>query len=377
QGAMNVTVRNVITSMRLMSAVDWADFFESVSAVDAALRAASDFAAMDFATRDRYRHAIEELARGSGHTEIEVAQSAIDSARGAASEVPNGDGARARREHHPGYYLISEGRHTLEEHLGFRAPVRDWIARANAAAGIKGYLGTIAVVCAIIVVAGLVAVDHRLDGWTRLVLAMLAIIPAMDAAIAIVNRAVTTVVGPATIPALELHDGVPASLRSIVVMPTLLASRAEIDEQIERLEVHYLASPDGELYFALLSDWTDSATETAPGDDGLLAVATAGIARLNQRHGPGPAGARFLLLHRRRIWDEAEGMWMGWERKRGKLHELNRMLRGGADTTFIAQDGHASAVPDGVRYVITLDADTRLPRGAAKRMVGKMAHPLN
>ncbi len=209
QGAMNVTVRNVITSMRLMSAVDWADFFESVSAVDAVLRADSDFAAMDFATRDRYRHAIEKLARGSDHTEVEVAQSAIDSARGAASEVPN-DGVKARREHHPGYYLISEGRHALEAQLGFRAPVRDWIARANASAGIMGYLGTIGVVTAVIVACGLLAiVDAHASGWTRVVLAMLAIIPAMDAAVALVNRAVTTVIGPATVPALELHDGVP------------------------------------------------------------------------------------------------------------------------------------------------------------------------
>ncbi len=379
QGAMNVTVRNVITSMRLMSAVDWADFFESVSAVDAVLRADSDFAAMDFATRDRYRHAIEKLARGSGHTEIEVAQSAIAAAGSAPAHTEaSGDGATTRREHDPGYYLISRGRHSLEEQLGFRAPVRDWIARANAAAGIMGYLGTIAAVSAIIVACGLLAIgDARVGEWTRGVLAMLAIIPAMDAAVALVNRAVASFIGPATIPALELHDGVPPSLRTIVVMPTLLTTRAEVDEQIERLEVHYLASPDGELYFAILSDWADSATETAPGDDDLLGVAIAGIARLNQRHARGPAGDRFLLLHRRRIWDEAEGVWMGWERKRGKLHELNRLLRGATDTTFIASEAHAPTVPDGVRYVITLDADTRIPRGAARRMVGKMAHPLN
>ena len=377
QGAMNVTVRNVITSMRLMSAVDWADFFESVSAVDAVLRADSDFGTMDFATRDRYRHAIEKLALGSRHTEVEVAQSAIDSAKSAAAEKAN-DGVVARREHDPGYYLISEGRHALEAKLGFRAPVRDWIARANKAAGIKGYLGTIAVVTAVVVACGLIAIeDAQVGGWTRLILAMLAIIPAIDAAVALVNRAVTTVIGPATIPALDLHTGVPASLRTIVVMPTLLTTRAEIDEQIERLEVHFLASPDGEFYFALLSDWIDAATETAPDDGELLALATAGIARLNQLHAPGPAGPRFLLLHRRRVWDEAEGVWMGWERKRGKLHELNRLLRGVSDTTFVASDGHAPAVPGGVRYVITLDADTRLPRGAARRMVGKMAHPLN
>ena len=140
QGATNVTVRNVITSMRLMSAVDWAEFFESVSMVDAVLRADSDFAAMDFATRDGYRHAIEKLARGSGHTEIEVAQDAIAAAKRAAPEGPNRDGATARREHDPGYYLISRGLHAFEKELGFRAPIRDWIARANAAAGIIGYL---------------------------------------------------------------------------------------------------------------------------------------------------------------------------------------------------------------------------------------------
>ena len=163
----------------------------------------------------------------------------------------------------------------------------------------------------------------------------------------------------------------------MVVVPTLLTTRAELDEQIERLEVHYLASQDGDLRFALLSDWTDCATENAPDDDELLGAAAEGIARLNQRHGPAPEGARFLLLHRRRIWNEGQGKWIGWERKRGKLHELNRLLRGATDTTFVAIDGRSPIVPPGVRYVITLDADTRLPRGTARRLIGKMAHPLN
>ena len=379
QGAMNVTVRNVITSMRLISAVDWAEFFESVSHVDAVLRASSDFVEMDFPTRDRYRHAIEELARGSGHTEIKVARLAVAAAKRAAPEGPNRDGATARREHDPGYYLISRGRHAVETELGFRAPFRDWIVRANAAAGILGYLGTIAAVSAIIFALPLLAlVESGVSGWTRFILAILAVIPAMDAAVSLVNRAVTICIGPATLPGLELHDGVPVGLRTIVVVPTLLTTRAELEEQVERLEVHYLASSlDGDLRFALLSDWTDSATESAPGDDELLGVAAAAIARLNQRHGATPDGARFLLLHRRRTWNEAQGKWMGWERKRGKLRELNRLLRGATDTTFIAEGGQAPVVPAGVRYVITLDADTRLPRGAAKRLVGKMAHALN
>ncbi len=379
QGAMNVTVRNVITSMRLMSAVDWADFFESVSVVDAILRADSDFAAMDFATRDSYRHAIEKLARGSAHSEIEVAEHAVAAVKRAAPEGMSRDAVTALRERDPGYYLVSRGRHAFEKELGFRAPIRDWIERANAAAGIAGYVGTIAAVSAIILIASLVAISGaHLSAWTLLILAIVGAIPAMEAAVTLVNRGVTIAISPAMIPALELRDGVPASLRTIVVMPTLLTTQAEVEEQIERLEVHYLASPDGELRFAILSDWCDSATESAVGDDQLLGAAASAIAQLNVRHTPASdGGARFILLHRRRVWDDAEGKWMGWERKRGKLHELNRLLRGATDTNFLGVDGHPPRVPEGIRYVITLDADTRLPRGAAKRLVGKMAHPLN
>ena len=163
----------------------------------------------------------------------------------------------------------------------------------------------------------------------------------------------------------------------MVVVPTLLTSRAGVDEQIERLEVHHLASRDGDLRFGLLTDWTDSATETTSGDDDLFTAAVDGIAQLNQRYGATSDGPRFFLLHRRRLWNEGQGTWIGWERKRGKLHELNRWLRGATDTTFVPIGGVLPVPPSAVRYVITLDADTRLPPGAAKRLVGKMAHPLN
>ena len=178
QGAMNVTVRNVITSMRFMSAVDWAEFFESVSLVDAVLRANSNFAAMDFPTRDSYRHAIEDLARGSGHTEIEAALFAVAAAKRAAPAGPGRDATTVRREQDPGYYLISRGRQTVEQGLGFRAPLSQWIARASAAAGISGYLGTIAVVNAFFLALVLCALAHyEVSGWTLFVLALLAALP--------------------------------------------------------------------------------------------------------------------------------------------------------------------------------------------------------
>src|SRR4030095_1123022 len=207
------------------------------------------------------------------------------------------------------------------------------------------------------------------------VLALLALVPASDLAIALLNRSVAVLVTPATLPRLELPDGVPSHLRALVAVPMLLTDGAEVEEQIERLEVHYLANPDGDVRFAVLSDWTDAPAASAPGDDATLDAAREGIARLNRRHGTtADGGARFLLFHRRRLWNASEQTWMGWERKRGKLHELNRLLRGATDTSFLPT---GSVAPSGVRYVITLDADTRLPRGAVERLVGTMAHPLN
>jgi len=378
QGAMNVTVRNVITSMRLISSTDWAELFESVSLVDAVLAADHDFAAMDFATRDRYRHAIEELARGSGHSELEVARCAVAAANRCAHEsLVDGDAASCH-QHDPGYYLISNGRRAFEREIGFRAPVKDWVKRASAAAGIFGYLGAIAFLSACVIsLPLLVAIHAGAGGLTLALLVFLALVPAADLAVALVNRDVTSRHKPDLLPGLALREGVPVSLRTMVAVPTVLTTPADVEEQIERLEVRYLASADGEITFALISDWTDSPTETAPGDEDLLAAAARGIARLNRRYGPATDGERFFLFHRRRVWNESEGMWMGWERKRGKLHELNRLLRGAADTTFVGDHRGTPAVPAGVRYVITLDADTRLPRGVAKRLVGKMAHPLN
>jgi cyclic beta-1,2-glucan synthetase len=378
QAATNVTVRNVITSMRLISAFDWAEFFESVSLVDEMLWADTGFAAPDFTTRDRYRHAIEELSRCSRHSELEVARRAVSQAKSRRAEAQGATDPSAGRIADPGYYLIAHGRLAFERELGFRTPIKTWLRRAYVTQATSRYLGTLAIVSGLILALFLVnsgATEVGVAGL--LLLGFLALVPASDLAIALVNRQVTELLGPRVLPRLALRDGVPANLRSLIVVPTLLTGQDQVAEQIERLEVHYLANPDGDLRFALLSDWTDAPRENMPGDDELLAAAVEGIALLNRRHGPAPEGReRFFLFHRRRGWNESERKWIGWERKRGKLHELNRLLRGATDTTFLLTGG-GSRFPSGIRYVITLDADTRLPRGAACRLVGTMAHPLN
>jgi len=379
QTAMNVTVRNIIPSMRLMMDFDWNEFVESISLVDEVLRSETSFGEMDFATRDAYRHAIEDLSRGSDHKEIEIAEHVVHRIRRARTK-PLGDGQpREDRSTDPGYYLISAGRIAFEHELGFRVPWKTKLLRLYMRSAAASYLGTIALGTALLVALPLL--HERTAGvavWGLWLLGLLAAVPASDLAIALVNRFVTDLLGPRMLPRLELRGGVTEQLRTIVVVPTLLTNQHDIEQLVERLEVHYLANSEGDLRFALLTDWVDAATEGLPGDDELLATARDGIARLNKMHGPAPDGDdRFLLLHRKRVWNESEGRWMGWERKRGKLRELNQLLRGGTNTTFLPIDGRPAQAPAGVRYVITLDADTRMPRGVTCRLVGTMAHPLN
>jgi cyclic beta-1,2-glucan synthetase len=331
---------------------------------------------MDFPTRNLYRSAIEQLARGSSSTELEVADLALNASHAAAAGAVNP--AAAERAGDPGYHLIAEGRRALERTIGFRPPPRLRINRFHIRLGVGGYVGEILFVTTGLLLLALwaLATPGLAVGWLAL-FALIGFLPATEVASALVNRAVTWSFGATTLPGLALTAGIPPSLRTIVAVPTLLTSKADLLEQIERLEVHHLAGAGGDLTFALLSDGVDANQEVLEGDAHLLGVAAEAIGRLNRRYGPGPGGSRFLLLHRHRVFNAGENKWMGWERKRGKLHELNRLLRGATDTTFMPVAAPAQQVPADVRYVVTLDADTRLPRDAALRLIGKMAHPLN
>ncbi|EEW26175.1 GH36-type glycosyl hydrolase domain-containing protein [Rhodobacter ferrooxidans] len=351
QGAANVTMRNLVTSMRLLSELDWAEFFEAVSLIDVQLRQGSDFAAMDFATRNQYRTAIETLARGSDYSETAVTEAALATGN-------------------PGKALIGQQKRLLETALGFRPPWRLRLRRRVRGQGLPGYLGALGLASAAVLALALAA--SGAGGWSLVALALTGLAVAVEAGTALVNLAVTRSLGPRLLPGMALEHGIPPDLRVLVAVPVLLSDAADLAQQIERLEVHFLSSIGGAVHYALLSDGPDAALETTPQDAALFALATEGIAALNARH-PGEGGNRFYLLHRHRLWNPAEGVWMGWERKRGKLVELNRLLRGATDTSFAL----GPPLPQDIRFVITLDADTRLMRDTVRRMVGKLAHPLN
>jgi cyclic beta-1,2-glucan synthetase len=363
-GASNVTMRNIVTSMRLVSEMDWADFLEEVSLVDARLRETETYAAMDFATRNRYRTEIEILARGSDMSEGAVTDACLTHAQQGDSDH--------RRD--PGHWLIGEGRSALEATIGFRPPVRMNLMRKVGRLGLPGYLAAIAVVSAAVLGLALVLMETAGAGLVALVfLGLTGIAIAADLGSAIVNTSVTRTIPPKPLPALDLAKGIPPHLRTLVAVPVLLHDTDDLAAQIERLEVHHLSSSGGAVHFALLSDAGDSLSEVDAQHPLLVSAAVAAIARLNALY-PSDDSDRFYFLHRRHLWNPSEGVWMGWERKRGKLVELNRLLRGATDTSFAVV---SSPLPQSIRYVITLDADTRLLRGTVAQMVGKIAHPLN
>ena len=298
QGAANVTVRNIVTSLRVIAEVDWQVLFERYCLVDDVLASGCAFHDMDFATRNLYRGAVEDLARRSDHDELDIARLALAAAQ---APHPSCELQEQLRRSDPGYHLISGGRLEFERSIGVRG-LRIRPAFASTRLTFHIYARTIVATSAIVLAAPLIALATLGLGSAQLIiLAILGAICAIDAGVALVNRGAALFVGPVPLPGLELRGGVPQSLRTLVAVPTLLTTAEDIAEQVERLEIHHLASPEGDLHFALLSDWIDADVERAEGDAELVAVACDSIERLNRRYGPAPAGPRFLLLHRRRV----------------------------------------------------------------------------
>jgi cyclic beta-1,2-glucan synthetase len=367
----NVTSGNIIRGLRMINDIDWSVWFETVSPVDLLLRERADFARLDFASRDQYRGEIEELAKHSRLTELQVAQKAVQIAGSAAASETGGEPAAGSDI---GFLLVGPRRSEFEKAIGYRPSGATRLFRFYQK---TGWVGIVMPVLALtMLLLGMSAGALSLAGVpVPAIVLLLALfsVPASEGALGFFNAVMLLFLEPSRLVGYDYSDGVPAERRTLVVVPTLIGSRDDVEESARNLEVHYLANMTGELHFAMLSDWPDSNQETSSHDRDILNFATAQIAALNDRY-PAKGAPRFHLLHRRRLYNESEGRWMGWERKRGKLHELDLLLRGDDDTTFLPTD---VPLPEGIVYVMTLDADTRMTRDAVARLVGKLSHPLN
>jgi hypothetical protein len=357
----------IVSSLRKLSETAWKEFFEAVNEVDPVLARdpAGAYSRMDFESRDLYRRTIGELARHGKHDERAVAAMAVRLAARSAEHSDQSPGAVRRA--HVGFYLIDRGASELERMAGYRAPLRTRLSRWVLHYPTRFYLAGIEILTLLIVFAMLEGLDTLTPIFSGM---LLLILPATQAAIDFMNNLAATIVPTRAMPKLDFSEGIPDDCVTLVAVPALLINEAQIRDLVLDLEIRYLANRDPNLYFALVTDSPDAQTETDRRDN-LVELAAALIEALNRRDARSPA----FLLHRHRVYNEQEGRWMGWERKRGKLLDLNQVLRGGFDA-FPVKVGNIGRLQS-VRYVITLDSDTQLPRDSAAKLVGAMAHPLN
>jgi cyclic beta-1,2-glucan synthetase len=365
-----ITVSNCITSLRAIARLDWKEFVESQSATEKILRKdlSGHYSQMMFGTRDHYRHVVEHIAKRTKKPEEEVANIAL-------GLTVQGHGQGDEPRSHVGYYLIGEGRKELEAATGYKPPIGEQLHRWTQRHPTALYFGSIAGVTALLLalVFKVVPADTMAE---RIAVFLASLIVVNEIAISVVNQLVTMLMPPHVLPKLEFRDnGISEEFRTAVVVPTLFGSVNAVGEALSHIEVQYLANRDPNLFFAILSDFTDADTESRPEDEKILAAAVEGIEELNRKHRR-DGGDVFFLFHRRRIWNERQGVWMGWERKRGKLGQFNRYLRGDAQDAFMTIVGDTTPLLS-VKYVITLDSDTVLPRDSAQMLTGTMAHPLN
>jgi cyclic beta-1,2-glucan synthetase len=364
----NVTMGNIVKSLRLIDDTEWSVWFEDVSQIDKIFRERTDYEALDFGSRNAYRSRIEKLARLSKKSETEVATIAIRLSEEASASNPD------PRETNVGAFIVGRRRRELEAAVGYQPTLSQSMVRQVRRLSWFSVAGPVLLITvAAMAIAGWFLVQSAIPLPIVFFFLLMFSLPASEGATGLFNTLVTYVVRPARLVGYEFKEGIPEEARTLVVVPCLITDRDTVDELVRNLEVHYLANPHGDIFFALLSDWRDSKIEETDEDLEILDYAKREIAALNARY-PSERRARFYLLHRRRLYNPSEGAWMGWERKRGKLHELNLLLRGDRDTTYLPG---ANTAPQNIQYVMTLDSDTRLMREAVTKLVGKMHHPIN
>lgn len=375
QAARQVTIGNAITSLRTVAALDWHELFESLSLVEAILRQdpSGHYPCLDFASRDYYRHRLEKLARSYQLPERVVAEQVLALAREAAEQDERKlDEAVC----HVGYYLLGQGRLMLEDRLGGRPRALGRWQRWLEAHPYRAYFGSLALISLGVIYLCLSFIS-RAGGsrsWWWLALLPLLALVASEIAVMLVNFTISRICPPRLLPRLELRGGIGPENSTLVIIPTLLPKAAKVKELLEKLEMHYLANREDNLYFALVGDFKDGPEAEDEEDRKIVEAALTGIAELNRRY-PAPQ-PRFYYFHRERRYNPAQGQWLGWERKRGAIIELNDLLRGATDTSYTILSCEREQLPR-VKYIITVDADTSLPPGTARQLIGTMAHPLN
>ncbi|OPJ63563.1 N,N'-diacetylchitobiose phosphorylase [Clostridium oryzae] len=373
EASYQFSLGNSITSIRNITALNWKDVFEKLSYVEQILREdpAEVYSNMDFESRDFYRHKLEKIAKKIDTGESFVAKKALECARQAVKD------GKQDYETHIGYYIIDDGERCLKEKLPYKHSFIEKMSANNSSSKMKIYMTAIILSCVLLESA--VLLDGYRSGqnitiWQYIIWAIAILVPISEIVISILNLIINTVSTPRFIPKIEFKKEIPESSRTVVAIPMLISNENRVKEIIGKLEVYYLANMDKNIYFALLGDFKDSDKEYEASDTVITQCVLKEIEKLNKKYSVD--SDIFYFLSRKRCYNQKEKLWMGWERKRGKLMEFNSLLRGKEDTSYSIISGDISELKKSV-YVITLDADTMLPRDCAKKLIGAMSHILN
>jgi cyclic beta-1,2-glucan synthetase len=374
QAADQVSVSNSIGTLRFLSATDWREFVETLSSIEQVLR--QDFTGiyplMDFATRDRYRHVVEAISKASPLSETEVAQKVLELA--AKHKDLN---VESKREDHIGYYLVDNGLRQTEIAAGMRSTLKQKLSRFTRRRPVFLFLLSISLLTLSVATGMLyVAWGYGINSWLLVTfVGLLSVSGSAHLAVSLVNWLSTIWVKPHLLPRMDFSKGIPDECRTLVIIPTMLSGKAYIEQLVEALEIRFLANKEVNLHFGLLTDFLDAEAAIMPGDNDLLELVSTRIEELNHKYKQTEHDI-FFLFHRPRKWNAREKKWMGYERKRGKLSALNAFIQGRRKDDFSLVVGSLTASTR-VKYVITLDSDTQLPRESAWKFIATMAHPLN
>ena len=373
QAADQVSISNSISSLRFLSTNDWRDFVEATSIVEQILCRDINgvYGKMDFFTRDHYRHAVEKMAKYGHKSEYEIAWMAIDACK---EQLEKNDADF--RTAHVGYYLTGRGTVEIEKAAKVKFPFTENLRKAVSKFPLLVYAGGITIIT-FLVCWGLLekAYMDGLRNWLLVILGIVSFTGTSQLVIKCINWISTLLARPALLSRMDFSKGIPDEYRSLIVVPTIITGIEEIDNLAEGLEVRFLANRDANLHFALLTDFKDAQESISEEDNRLLQYVKDKIIGLNKKYNR-IKNDTFFLFHRPRKWNINDKIWMGFERKRGKLAELNGLLRGNAKDKFSLIVGEEAFFSQ-IKYVITLDTDTQLPRDTAWKMIGTIAHPLN
>lgn len=385
ESRLQVSVQNAVVSLKKSSEIDWSDFVEECSVVEKILRLdpAGCYPEMDFRTRDSYRRKVEHLSRRSGMTETEVAEQVLIMVEDVTRDLTMSSDSRLHNndvvKHHVGYFLAGDGFEDLAKKVGYSMPLKEKIHRRLEKNPGWYVTAVIAHTILLMVILWLFTGSMTLSPMAGVAVLLVSLFPALDLSVSAINRFFAFFLPPRILPKMDFDDGIPDSARTLVIVPTMFSKPEDVESQVENLEIRSLANPDSSLQFVLLSDFMDADQKKTEGDTVILEAADAAIDRLNRKY-RSRFGNKFFVLHRERLWNATEEKWMGWERKRGKLEEFNRLvLEPGSETSYTHSHGNFRESLNGadIQFIITLDSDTKLPPASARDLVRTIAHPLN